>query len=237
MITDAELDSLRDIVLHNFKFTGNPYDFMWTDDDSEPIDGCDALWTDPKVLDIKYGCSKAVLFYDYLGDYVIKVPFCGVCTEEGRYINFSHATEDPDDIDENWDYCEAEESLYKKACAAGIGELFCGTRHLCDINNFPIYISEKSDYTIDEDESSRDSSAAGLRFVQSKREQCDIKCIYHPGDMEDNILGMFYDFWGAEITDKFLDFLVDNNIRDCHNGNIAFRDGKIRVIDYSSFNK
>ena len=55
--------------------------------------------------------------------------------------------------------------------------------------------------------------------------------------MEDNILGMFYDSWGAEITDKFLDFLVDNHIRDYYNGNIAFKDGKIRVIDYSSFNK
>ena len=117
MITNADLDSLRDIVLRNFKFMGNPYDFMWTDDDSEPIDDCDAFWTDPRVLDVKYGCSKVVLFYDYLGDYVIKVPFCGVCTEEGKYINFSHATEDPDDIDENWDYCEAEEALYKKACA------------------------------------------------------------------------------------------------------------------------
>lgn len=236
MITDKELESLRGIVLQNFQFMDDPYDFMWVDVDCEPIDNCDALWSDTEVSDVKYGCSKAVLFYPYLDDYVIKIPFCGIYTDDNRYENFLYAMKGIDG-GKNWDYCAAEEFLYKKACAVGLGDLFCGTRYLCDIDNFPIYISEKSDCAIDEDETPHNSSVEGMEYIQSKRRQRDVKCIYHPGDMEDNTIGIFYDSWGAEIIDKFLDFLVDNHIRDCHNGNVAFRDGKIRVIDYSSFNK
>lgn len=233
MITDAELKNIREIVQEKFHFYDDPYEFMWFDSGYEPVDYCDTFWKDDEVYDVRYGCSKAVLFYKYLHNYVIKIPYLGVYKDNDK-CKFKNAK-----IwylkDENWDYCRYEEEIYQKACESGIGKLFCGTRYLCDTDDFPIYVSEKSEDTIDT-YSSHKVSDKGRDYVRSKRsaKSNDIYP-YCPGDMSDNTIGMFYDSWGKELTDALLDFLVDNSIDDCHSSNIAFKDGKIRIIDYTGF--
>ena len=236
MISDSDIVLLRDIVQSRFSFGENPNDIMWTTADGDPIDYCDTFWDDPDIGDVKYGCSKVVLFYNYLGDYVLKIPFLGECFKDGIYINFTNAIVDSED-ENSWDYCRAEEIIYELACEKGLGDLFCGTRYLCDIQGFPVYVSEMSESALDEDTTSHRSSAAGLAYIKSKRQEPGRRFYYCPGEMSDDTIGMFYDSWGKELTDKLLDFLVDNDIRDCHNGNVAFRDGKIRLIDYSSFDE
>ena len=223
MISNSDIALLKDIVQSRFSFGENPNDIMWTTLDGDPIDDCDAFWGDPDIGDVKYGCSKVVLFYNYLGDYVLKIPFLGKCAKDGDYYyNFT-----------NWDYCRAEEIIYELACGEGLGDLFCGTKYLCDIQDFPVYVSEMSEDALDEEVMPHHSSVAGLAYIKSKRQEKQF--YYAPMDMDDDTIGLFYDSWGKELTDKLLDFLVDNDIRDCHNGNVAFRDGKIRLIDYSGF--
>lgn len=236
MISDSDIALLKDIVQSRFSFGENPDDIMWTTTDGDPIDDCDAFWGDPDISDVKYGCSKVVLFYHYLEDYVLKIPFLGECTEDGVYNNFTNATCGSEN-ENNWDYCRAEEIIYELTCGEGLGDLFCGTRYLCDIQGFPVYVSEMSENALDEDAMPHHSSAAGLAYIESKRQEPGKQFYYAPADMDDDTIGMFYDSWGKELTDKLLDFLVDNDIRDCHNGNVAFRDGKIRLIDYSGFYK
>ena len=233
MILDSDIALLKDIVQSRFSFGENPNDIMWTTTEGDPIDDCDAFWSDPDISDVKSGCSKVVLFYRYLGDYVLKIPFLGEYMDDGIYINFTNATCGSED-ENNWDYCRAEEAIYELACGEGLGDLFCGTRYLCDIQGFPVYVSEMSESALDEDATPHHSSAAGLTYIKSKRQEPG-KQFYYAADMSDDTIGMFYDSWGKELTDKFLDFLVDNDIRDCHNGNVAFRHGKIRLIDYSGF--
>ena len=221
MILDSDIALLKDIVQSRFSFGENPDDIMWTTTDGDPIDDCDAFWGDPDIGDVKYGCSKVVLFYHYLGNYVLKIPFLGECTEDGVYNNFTNAIGGSEN-ENNWDYCRAEEVIYELACGEGLGDLFCGTRY---------------ENALDEDSTPHHSSAAGLDYIKLKRQEPGKQFYYAPADMDDDTIGMFYDSWGKELTDKLLDFLVDNDIRDCHNGNVAFRDGKIRLIDYSSFYK
>lgn len=232
MISNSDIALLKDIVQSRFSFGENPNDIMWTTLDGDPIDDCDAFWGDPDIDDVKYGCSKVVLFYYYLGDYVLKIPFLGKCAKDGTYHNFTNAIYGSEN-ENNWDYCRAEEIIYELACREGLGDLFCGTKYLCDIQDFPVYVSEMSESALDEDVMPHHSSAAGLTYIKSKRQEKQF--YYAPMDMDDDTIGLFYDSWGKELTDKLLDFLVDNDIRDCHNGNVAFRDGKIRLIDYSGF--
>lgn len=236
MITDSELLRLKNIVQEKFSFEDDPFDYMWVDGDGEPLDDFDGFWRDPCVIDVKYGCSKVVLFCSYLDDYVLKIPFIGEFLYVGLHREFSNAVV-VDNKDVKWDYCRVEEGIYKSACKEGLGDLFCGTRFLCRINGFPIYVSEMSGDALDEDTILHQSSADGLNYIKSKRKEPSRRFLYAPGDMDDDTIGMFYDSWGKELTDKLLDFIVDNDIRDCHNGNVAFRDGKIRLIDYSSFYK
>ena len=230
MITNSTLYQLKDIVQNKFTFEDNPFDIMWLSEDDEPIDYCDSFWKDPYILNVKFGCSKVVLFFTYLDDYVLKIPFIGKKYIDGACHEFTGCNRV-----HKWDYCRTEESIYDLACSEGIGDLFCGTRFLCRIQNYPIYISEKSDDALDEDVKLHQSSVAGLDYIDSKRKESGKTFWYAPGDMDNNTIGMFYDSWGKELTDKLLDFLVDNNIQDCHNGNVAFRDNKIRLIDYSGF--
>lgn len=237
VISESDLVELRRLVKDKFYFEYDPFEFMWTDYDGEPVDEY-SLLDIPEVSDVRCGCSKAVLFLSYLDDYVIKLPFLG--TEDGIDDDepawFKHAiVEDSDSEHDGWDYCRVEEAIYKKACDQGIEKLFCGTRYLCSFGGFPIYVSEKSDAALCEDKWAHCSSRDGLDYIRSKRKSNSSDFLDCLNDMEDSTIGMFYDSWGKETTDKFLDFLVDNNVRDCHNGNVAFKDGKIRVIDYSSF--
>ena len=232
MITESDRLYLRHIVQREFSFVEDPRNIMWTDEEGDPIDNCDAFWADSQVNDVKYGCSKVVLFYSYLGDYVLKIPFLGEYTQEGDYRKFVNAQIGRS---KGWDYCRSEEQIYKLACKEGLGDLFCGTVYLCDIDEFPVYISEKSDCALDEEKTPHQSSSDGLAYLESKRNKSGKKFYYCPAEMDDDTIGLFYDSWGKELTDKFLDFVIDNDVRDCHNGNVAFKNGKIRLIDYSGF--
>lgn len=228
-----ESNKIQYRVRNLFSKINDFYDFMWINKaDYEPIDYLDELWNLDDIYDIKYGSSKAVLFCNFLDEYVLKIPFLGEMVLGVKCERFKNA-----DISHNsWDYCEAEAKIYKSACEDGISNLFCGIELLCQINNFPVYIAEKCTSTLDENFDLYNSSEDGIRYARAKSEKNKDKFLVRkPGDMEEEVVGLFYDSWGEKNTDKLLDFLVDNDVSDCHNGNVGFKDGKIRLIDYSGF--
>lgn len=231
MIDAKDAAKLKGIVKEMCGGLGDPEDFMWLDVDYEPIDDCDSLWSCNGVFDIKYGCSKAVLFTNASEDYVFKVPFFGIEYENGEKLRYSNAQSYS-----QWDYCEVEQDIYEEACAAGLGDMFCGTRYVCSIHGLPVYVSEKSGDALDEEASSRDVSPAGREYIRTKKrtDKCRENMLFQ-GGLEDETVGMFYDSWGKDKTDKLLKFIEDNDVADCHGGNVAFKDGKIRLIDYSGF--
>ena len=55
MISNSDVALLKDIVQSRFSFGENPDDIMWTTEDGDPIDYCDAFWGDPNIGDVKYG--------------------------------------------------------------------------------------------------------------------------------------------------------------------------------------
>ena len=62
MIPNSDIALLKNIVQSRFSFQEDPVDIMWTTVDGDPIDDCDAFWSDSDIGDVKYGCSKVVLW-------------------------------------------------------------------------------------------------------------------------------------------------------------------------------
>lgn len=242
MFSDSDVERAKLLIFQKFYFPDKPNRLMWTDEDGEPIEDLYSIFKDIEGIDrIACGCTKVVLFPSYCDKFVIKIPFLGIVEYYSQekesfsgvcyYNDANYRT-----VKSKWDHCSLEEFIYNNAVKDGLGDMFCGTRCIGKIDRFPVYISERSGDTLDEDYSHRPSED-GIKYSDSKSSSNKPFCYNMPADMEPETLALFYDSWGKELTDKLVDFLLDNHISDCHNGNVAFRDGKIRLIDYPGFYK
>lgn len=242
MFSDSDVERAKSLIFQKFYFPDKPNRLMWTDEDSEPIEDLDSIFEDIEGIDyVTYGCTKLVLFPLYCDEFVIKIPFLGMIerdSQEKRHFGGACYYKDADHktIKSEWDHCSLEEFVYNNAVKHGLGDMFCGTRCIGKIDRFPVYISERSGYALDEDFDYRPSEE-GIKYSASKFSSD--KDFWHsmPANMEPETLALFYDSWGKKLVDKLVDFLLDNHISDCHNGNVAFKDGKIRIIDYPGFYK
>lgn len=239
MVDNETLEEVRRLVHSNFHFPQNPRDILWTDLDGEPWNDIETMFDDcGDYDDVRCGCSKIVLFPYYLNDFVIKIPFLGERNGEEFYkfsnikcFDFNHR------FKTGWDHCELEAYVYQLAVKNNIADMFCGTYYIGDFEGFPLYISEKSGKIIDEDLIHHPSEAAKKYTLSKAPKDSQPNSWNMPAGMEPDALGLFYDFWGKESTDKLVNFIVDNKIQDCHNGNVAFKDDKICIIDYPGFYK
>lgn len=242
MFSDSDVERAKSLIFQKFYFPDKPNQLMWTYEDSEPIEDLDSIFEEIDGIDyIAYGCTKVVLFPSYCDKFVIKIPFLGMVKYDSQDKNpfrgvCYYKDEDYRTVKSKWDHCCLEEFIYNNAVKHGLGDMFCGTRYIGKIDRFPVYISERSGYALDEDYGHRPSEE-GIKYSASKSSSDNVACYNMPASMEPETLALFYDSWGKELTDKLVDFLLDNHISDCHNGNVAFRDGKIRIIDYPGFYK
>lgn len=169
-----------------------------------------------------FGASKFVIFLN--DDVVAKIPFDGEIyewedDEKDYYL-------EPFSID---DYCELELEVYKDAVKRGIDVFFAKIERVgfSKIGHRPIYIAERvipRTYDHDTDvHPSKDSIERAKKAV----DDC-----YLP----ENWLAEAYEYYGAELTDKLIDFLKEKDIRDLHNDNIGYRkDNSPVILDYSDF--
>ena len=240
MFSDSDVERAKLLIFQKFYFPDKPNRLMWTDEDGEPIEDLYSIFKDIEGIDrIACGCTKVVLFPSYCDKFVIKIPFLGMVeyySQEKESFSGVCYYNDADyrTVKSKWDHCCLEEFIYNNAVKHGLGDMFCGTRYIGKIDRFPVYISERSGDALDEDYSHRPSEE-GIKYSYSKSSSNKPFCYDMPADMGPETLALFYDSWGKELTDKLVDFLLDNHISDCHNGNVAFRDGKIRIIDYPGY--
>lgn len=242
MFSDSDVEQAKSLIFQKFYFPDKPNRLMWTDEDSEPMEDLDSIFGEIDGIDrIACGCTKVVLFPSYCDEFVIKIPFLGmvefVSQKKNSFSGVCYYNDaDYRTVKSKWDHCCLEEFIYNNAVKHGLGDMFCGTRYIGKIDGFPVYISERSGYALDED-LGHHPSEEGIKYTTSKKSGASLSCYNMPASMEPETLALFYDSWGEELTDKLVDFLLDNRISDCHNGNVAFRGGKIRIIDYPGFYK
>ena len=111
--------------------------------------------------------------------------------------------------------------------------MFC-----CYVDRYPVYVSEKSGLTLDDTEfvcSSSDGSSLVRDKSASVITASNSIDSYQLAGLEQNTVGRFYDCYGEDRADALIDFLLENGINDCHDGNIAYVGDEIKLIDYSSF--
>lgn len=176
------------------------------------------------------GCSKWVLQLKTLPGWVIKVPFQGCRKyEDDEYLDryedftFQGAKNEVDD----WDYCLREFEVYLAAKERNLEKFFPETLYLGDYHDLPIYAAEEMNYYYNGSYVSKDSDYYNTisRQYNFKISAMHIEEFFEGGATEEEVRSL-------------LDFLIECNVGDFHNGNFGWdEEGHLRLIDFSDFNE
>lgn len=167
------------------------------------------------------GCSKWVFSLKKFPDVVFKVSFRGISFSDGRE-SFQCAK----DYDQGWDYCAIEEIIYRKALSAGVGNFFPETRYLGEVGSLRIYTAEKMQPYV-----SPESFGKKAKEVADK---CSSYYKEFPIEIAQGLADSGYKLW--EIV-ELASFLAEEEIYDLYSENFGLdKEGKFRIIDFSSFN-
>lgn len=171
-----------------------------------------------------YGVSKLCLIPKG-SDYVIKIPFNTEWYDWDReYVYFFNANHDDN---RKWDYCMSELLIYNLAKKEKIEKIFCKTRFLGCVNNYPIYIQERANpiYLMD-----------GIRYSDHRTDRISEYChqrnfqIFHSVWMADAL-----EYYGQKIFNNAMSFIKYNHINDLHNENIGYIGNRPVLIDFSGY--
>lgn len=205
------------------------------------------------------GVSKCVFMFRDFPNLVVKIPFSGYGTDieedlgsEEPYEDYSNVDEEPYEDYSNaalgcgghallrdWDYCEAETTVYNDALRAGVADFFAETVYIGAIDNHPIYIQEiatiyanvyydyAGKYTREERREYR-SKAVSASNSTITDDDCWI--------VNQTWFSELIEEYGAAAASKLIAFLIDEGVDDLHIDNLGFIDGKPVIVDYSSFN-
>ena len=197
----------------------------------------DTLWETFRCDDILTGASKCVVLL-HNQNFVLKIPFAG--QEIWEQIRNLDATEyNSDDYDfvfypfnhartkNNWDYCNDEVEIFKKAEAAGVGSFFARTDFYgYSKDNHPIYVQERCEVfgSVDVDDMYKNLSKE-IKTSASKVSS----------ELPEEWIALAIKYFGQELTDKFLAFVEDERIDDLHYNNFGFIGDRPVLIDYSGY--
>lgn len=182
---------------------------------------------------IEHGATKIVLFYDEIPDWVVKIPCKGeYLEEEDEYRPFKGACRFFP-VSREWDYCEGEVHISKTAFYAGLEEMFALTYFLFMYEDTPIYVSErvpKSRWINPRWKDEEYSWSIAKDISRYRKDDLYDSCL------DEEVIAFLVDAYGEMKTHELIDFIVENDIRDLHNGNVGFtKDMKIKILDYSGF--
>lgn len=188
----------------------------------------------PEVDWIKNGISKIVISYSCLPNYVIKVPFKGQYSDyndEAEFFTYASCEKPYKNIN-SWDYCESEANCYHDAKEYyDLGDMFAKTEYLGEIENIPIYISEKITMLMS-DMNVKDSDKHTEKIAKSLRSKYKIDYSFCKGGG----LLAFINCYGEERTKDLVSFLEEYGVSDLHDGNIGYDlYGNVKIIDYSGW--
>ena len=184
---------------------------------------------------IDSGATKCVIIPKN-EDYVLKIPFTGYedwenqpCEEDeetGEWIYDEYY--DPFVPFEDGDYCRIEADNYQFAIIEGLEEIFAETSFLGYVKGFPIYVQKKVTTFWQTDK----------KVKHTDEERTSLKKSYKPEDIERLPVDWCLDFIAAYGEEKFIDFLIftiEYHINDLHGDNVAYRNGKPCLSDYSGY--
>lgn len=221
-------------------------DLMWRpeDEDGDFLESdfydYEVFLPSKEVLFYDAGCTKWVIAYKDIPDWVVKVPFCGTYiydneNEEGYYDKYIGAN----NLKNNWNYCERELEIYKEAVKKDMDFFFTETHYLGQYWGMPVYISKKVDdfYT-----------KRGVHSTGKKYEECN--SIIQEAESrsknwnKDYLLSSLYiakmldcGYSYEQIVNIIL-FCQENLIGDFHSGNFGWdEECKLRILDFSSYNE
>ncbi len=192
----------------------------------------------PDCYDVRSGASKCVLFFKEISNYgyCVKIPFLGfIESSDDEKIEFRFADDviryvhGMDITTSSWDYCYNEMLIGNLAEERGIGDSFARTFYLCHINGHPIYLAEKVDNTLEVPCGEYKSPTWNDSFNVAEN-------FYNCAFSDSYVLAFFIDNYGLDYTKKLINFIEQYDIGDLYDSNIGFRDGEIKLIDYSDFN-
>lgn len=194
------------------------------------------------------GVSKCVFMFRDFPNLVVKIPFSGCGTDieedwdnEKPYEDYSCAALGcgGHTLQRNWDYCEAEVTVYNDALLAGVSDFFAETVYIGAIDNYPIYVQEiatiyadvyydyEGKYTREEKRAYRSKAVSASNSTITEND-CWI--------VNQTWLSEFVEEYGAVAASNLIAFLRDEGVDDLHSENLGFIDGKPVIVDYSSFN-
>lgn len=216
-----------------------PDEFGQTEDgpDGDTEKFIDTLWETFRCDDILTGASKCVVLL-HNQNFVLKIPFEGqqiwkqvrdYSAEEYNYNDFDFVfypfncarTKD------HWDYCNDEVEIFKKAEAAGVGSFFARTDFYgYSKDNYPIYVQERCEVfnNVDVDDKYKNLSKE-IKTSASKVSS----------ELPKEWIALAIEYFGQELTDKFLAFVEDEHIDDLHDSNFGFIGDRPVLIDYSGY--
>lgn len=187
--------------------------------------------------DICFGASKLVFFFDFIPNYVIKIPIIGSYDYEiQEYRVFENAHPEVEYVwpHDTCDYCGLEADIYSFVCKTNINliQFFAGTEYIGTTESgIPLYLSEKMTPL-------HYDSFSSMQLSQDSAKKANlVKNTYgRLGGISEKALSVFYECYKETDIDNLITFIYDYGIDDLHSSNLGLNsENKIVFLDYSGF--
>lgn len=184
---------------------------------------------------VENGCSKLVFGFSDLKkdgkEYVIKIPFFGQRyfeEEEWHQYDYEFAGSCHIELEQDWNYCEAEEKIYQKSVEWGLSDIFAATEYICSIGDVQFYASELVGYSFNND--------AYLDCSKELKEDSQSFSKYSHARISRIAFRPILLQYGEDFCCDLIDFLETYDIDDIHDSNVGTTDdGSFKILDYSNF--
>ncbi len=217
-IIDIIKEKLVDFEMDTFSTISDVRDYAYNHDGEEISSACSADW-------VRNGASKTVIYWEDLGDLVVKIPASAYDEDEEN----CHATYDGEySSEDGWDYCALEEERCQALECEGLSEMVCRTWYVGEVYDTRIYVSQRADETWSD-------GSWNYRYTNSEEDLDVLAEEFGRSNSRMRYWREFIDAYGLDKCERLMEFFRDNDVNDLHNGNVAFRNGKPVFIDYSGY--
>lgn len=124
------------------------------------------------------------------------------------------------------EYCKRECEIYNDAIEAGLEDCFTKIKRFGSIFSVPIYKCEYAEIAALDCKISKQTE----NMINKHTSKHD-----HAPDMHLPWVADFINYYGFEVYDKFLDFIIEHGINDLHWNNVGYAEGRPVLTDYAGY--